>query len=63
MSRLLSSEVEHLVYTEAAGGSIPSASIINMRLNAVQCYLPDVSPVTRNFIALVKFNSVVVPIR
>ena len=57
---MLSSEVEHLVYTEAVGGSIPSASIINMRLNAVQCYLPDVNAVTRNFTALVKFNSVVV---
>ena len=27
LTRLLSSAVEHLVYTEAVGGSIPSASI------------------------------------
>ena len=27
LTRLISSAVEHLVYTEAAGGSIPSSSI------------------------------------
>ena len=35
--RVNSSAVEHLLYTEAVGGSIPSSPILTKRLNAEKC--------------------------
>ena len=43
-----SSEVEHLIYIQVVGGSIPSSSITHMRLNAYKCYLQDVNYATKN---------------
>ena len=47
-TRSNSSEVEHLIYIQVVGGSIPSSSITHMRLNAYKCYPQDVNYATKN---------------
>ena len=46
--REISSAVERFPYKEDVTGSIPVSPIISKRLNAVQCYRPDVRFVIEN---------------